>query len=94
MRRSWDWPTELPRLTLAAALTACYGAWAYDLVILLLPLLQAVVWLLHSGPLALALAFGAVFAFVCSGRGRTLLQAGPLAPAHAAINEDCARCHT
>jgi len=40
-RRSWDWVEESPRLSLALALTACYGAWAFDLVILL----PAVVWM-------------------------------------------------
>ena len=44
-RRNWDWEAEMPRLTLGCALTACYGAWFFDLVILLLPVIQAAVWL-------------------------------------------------
>ena len=34
-RAKWDWVEELPWLMLACALTACYGAWACDLVVLL-----------------------------------------------------------
>jgi hypothetical protein len=39
-RRGWDWGERLPALLFASLLTASYGAWPFDLVILLLPLLQ------------------------------------------------------
>jgi hypothetical protein len=42
-RHSWDWPSRLPALLFASFLTAPYGAWPFDLVILLLPLLQRAV---------------------------------------------------
>jgi Glycosyltransferase family 87 len=60
-RRSWNWLEELPRLTLVGALTACYGGWAFDLVVLLVPVLQAAVWLIQLGRPALSIAFGAAF---------------------------------
>jgi hypothetical protein len=43
-RRSWDWGEQMPLLIMVSFLTACYGAWPFDLVVLLLPLLHAAVW--------------------------------------------------
>jgi hypothetical protein len=40
-RDSWDWREELPRVILAGAFAAPYGAWDYDLVILLVPIVAA-----------------------------------------------------
>jgi hypothetical protein len=37
--RDWDWNQRLPALLFASFLAAPYGAWPFDLVILLLPLL-------------------------------------------------------
>jgi hypothetical protein len=39
-RRGWDWGERLPALLFASLLTAPYGAWPFDLVVLLVPLLQ------------------------------------------------------
>jgi hypothetical protein len=36
-RRAWDWAAETPRLVFASVLTAAYGAWIFDLVVLLVP---------------------------------------------------------
>ena len=36
-RRTWDWAAEAPRLVLASVLLAPYGGWAFDLVVLLVP---------------------------------------------------------
>jgi hypothetical protein len=44
-RQTWSWPVELPRLTLISLLAAPYGAWAFDLVLLLVPVVQATAWL-------------------------------------------------
>jgi hypothetical protein len=41
-RREWDWTTQVPRLVLASVLLAPYGAWIFDLVVLLVPVLQVV----------------------------------------------------
>jgi len=48
-RRNWDWLIELPRLILISLLTAPYGAWGFDLVLLLVPVIQATVWLVADG---------------------------------------------
>ncbi|HEY8504141.1 MAG TPA: glycosyltransferase family 87 protein [Gemmataceae bacterium] len=44
-RAGWDWTAELPRLLLASLLLAPYGAWPFDLTVLLVPVIQAAVWL-------------------------------------------------
>lgn len=41
-KADWDWAEELPRMTLVSLLTAVYGAWIFDLVLLLVPVLAAV----------------------------------------------------
>jgi hypothetical protein len=43
-RRTWSWGEQAPILLFASFLTTAYGAWVFDLVVLLLPLLQAAVW--------------------------------------------------
>jgi len=48
-RSSWQWERIMPPLVLAAILTAAYGAWAFDLVLLLVPVVQMAVWLSYSG---------------------------------------------
>ena len=64
-RRGWDWSVETPRLVAVSVLAAPYGAWAFDLVVLLVPLTQAVAALAVSRPgravvAALAAGFVAV----------------------------------
>lgn len=39
-RDTWDWSERLPWLLLVSMLTAPYGAWLFDLVVLLVPVLQ------------------------------------------------------
>jgi hypothetical protein len=39
-RQSWDWAAELPKLLLASFLTSPYGAWHFDLVLLLVAVLH------------------------------------------------------
>ena len=39
-RRSWNWADELPTLLLASFLTSPYGAWHFDLVLLLVVVLR------------------------------------------------------
>ncbi len=56
-RRAWDWDEQLPLLLLVSVLTAAYGAWPFDLVLLLVPVLRAATALLRAGsPRALLLA--------------------------------------
>src|SRR5262245_46440074 len=43
-RRQWDWSEQMPLVVMVSFLTACYGAWPFDLVVLLLPIMQAAVW--------------------------------------------------
>jgi hypothetical protein len=44
-RRSWDWQRQAPALLFASLLTASYGAWPFDLVVLLPAILQVAVQL-------------------------------------------------
>ena len=55
-RNAWDWTAELPRIVLVSALTACYGAWAFDLVILLPTVISTAMRLrrMGSGPIFVA----------------------------------------
>jgi hypothetical protein len=55
-RRDWDWQQRLPALLFASFLTASYGAWPFDLVVLLLPLLQLTVRLQAAPVRTIALA--------------------------------------
>jgi hypothetical protein len=43
MRRSWDWTEQLPLLLLVSFVTAPYGAWPFDMVLLLPAVLRLVV---------------------------------------------------
>jgi hypothetical protein len=48
-RRAWDWGERLPLLLLVSMLTAPYGAWPFDLVILLVPVMQVAARLHREG---------------------------------------------
>ncbi len=61
-RPGWDWDRALPWLVLGSLLAAPYGAWSYDLVLLLVPVL-AVAARLPAGGRAAVLAL-ALFAGV------------------------------
>lgn len=39
-RNQWDWSEQLPLLVLVSLLTTPYGAWPFDLVVLLLPVIE------------------------------------------------------
>jgi hypothetical protein len=47
-RRAWKWENQAPLLLLISFLTTAYGAWVFDIVILLLPLLQAATWVVRD----------------------------------------------
>ncbi len=59
-RAEWNWTVELPRVVLVSMVAAPYGAWGFDLVVLLVPVVQAAVWLVAHRALAIrfAIAFG------------------------------------
>jgi hypothetical protein len=48
-RRDWDWERQLGPLLFASFLAAPYGAWPFDHVVLLLPLLQAAAGATEAG---------------------------------------------
>lgn len=56
-RRSWSWPRELPGVIWTSVLTAPYGGWLFDLVVLLVPVIQAAVWLTNDGRRTMLLMF-------------------------------------
>ncbi|MCZ2342478.1 MAG: DUF2029 domain-containing protein [Bacteroidales bacterium] len=63
LRRSvWDWRVETPRLVLISVILAPYGAWIFDLTVLLVPVLAAAAALFHAGrflpTVSLAAGFG------------------------------------
>jgi hypothetical protein len=47
-RNDWNWTLGLPMLVLVSLIAAPYGAWGFDLVLLLVPIIQASVWLIDS----------------------------------------------
>jgi hypothetical protein len=47
--QAWSWSEQAPVLVLASFLTASYGAWQFDQVVMLLPILQSAVWICRSG---------------------------------------------
>jgi hypothetical protein len=73
-RRDWDWQEQLPLLVLVSLLTTSYGAWAFDLVLLLLPVLGTAAALCRAGrrPLALT-ALAAYLALNALALGLNLL---------------------
>ncbi len=46
--KTWHWPTEAPRLIFASVIMAAYGAWLFDLVVLLVPVSQAAIWMARA----------------------------------------------
>lgn len=43
-RRTWDWSKELPLVVVLSMLTTGYGAWGFDVVVMLYPVVQAAAW--------------------------------------------------
>jgi hypothetical protein len=59
-RKTWDWAEQMPILLLVSFVTASYGAWPFDLVVLLLPIVQLAVLVQTADRRSLfALALGA-----------------------------------
>src|SRR4051812_19620704 len=48
-RREWEWPDRMPMLLLVSFVTASYGAWPFDLVILLPAVIQVAAGLAATG---------------------------------------------
>lgn len=65
-RHAWSWPTELPRLVFVSVLATPYGAWIFDLVVLLVPVL-AVAARLVERPGRQRYLLAAAFALVTVG---------------------------
>jgi hypothetical protein len=62
-RRRWDWGEQMPLLLLVSCLTTPYGGWSHDLIVLLVPVLQAAVWVCRDGrqhTIQAALAFALI----------------------------------
>ena len=62
-RERWDWSEQLPLLVLVSLVTAPYGAWPFDMVLLLLPALHLATRL-SAAPDRVRVA-GAIFAYLC-----------------------------
>lgn len=60
-RTRWDWAAEMPRLVLVSLVAAPYGAWGFDLVLLLVPVVQAAVWVATDRRRYVWLKFGGAF---------------------------------
>jgi hypothetical protein len=72
-RRTWVWGERLPGLLFASLLTTPYGAWPFDLIVLLVPLLQVAASIANRGApdrraLALYVAANAAAAAFVVGR--------------------------
>lgn len=63
-RTAWNWPAELPRLVLVSVAAAPYGAWVFDLVLLLVPVVQATGWLAADGRRTAIFVATALYAIV------------------------------
>ncbi len=62
-RRHWNWNERMPMLLLVSVLTTAYGAWAFDLVVLLPVVIQAAVGVCRAGrPRLAVVAASAYFA--------------------------------
>jgi hypothetical protein len=48
-RHDWVWSEELPLVLLVSCLTTFYGAFPFDLIVLLIPVLQLAAWLERAG---------------------------------------------
>ncbi|MCU0702975.1 MAG: DUF2029 domain-containing protein [Fimbriiglobus sp.] len=60
-RNGWNWAIELPRLVLVSLIATPYGAWGFDLVLLLVPVVQAAVWVANDRRAWVWLKFGGFF---------------------------------
>jgi hypothetical protein len=67
-RAAWDWADRLPVLLLVSMLTAPYGAWPFDVVVLLVPLLRVATAVARNPrPAPARLGLALYFAFNAAG---------------------------
>ena len=59
--REWDWANRMPMLLLASFVTASYGAWPFDLVVLLPAVIQVGAGMATNGDRGRVLVAGAVY---------------------------------
>jgi hypothetical protein len=57
-RNNWDWLEQLPLLVLVSLLTTPYGAWPFDLVVLLLPVIEIAARAQHASRTQLIMIVG------------------------------------
>jgi hypothetical protein len=81
-RRDWDWSEQLPPLLLVSALTAAYGAWLFDLVILLVPILALAARLSRAASPALGLVAVGAYAVIGGAALALLLVPGEVQYLH------------
>ncbi|MBL8795805.1 MAG: DUF2029 domain-containing protein [Planctomycetia bacterium] len=67
-REVWDWTEQLPLLLLVSCLTASYGGWPFDLVVLLVPVIQVAVWAVQAPSLRFRMACLLTFLVVTTGQ--------------------------
>jgi hypothetical protein len=79
-RAGWDWTSQLPGLVLISCLLTSYGGWAFDLVVLLIPVLATAARVVRSGRRAIVSAAVAAFVGV-SGVAFAMHAAGAPQPA-------------
>jgi len=60
-RRTWEWSSELPALVLFSCLLTAYGGWAFDLVVLLVPIVATAVAVVRTGRRSLVVYGGSAF---------------------------------
>ena len=60
-RNAWDWRDRLPALVVLSCLLTSYGGWAFDLVVLLVPIVALAAILIRSPRKALGAIGGALF---------------------------------
>jgi hypothetical protein len=63
-RAEWNWANELPSLVLLSCLLTSYGGWAFDLVVLLVPIVATAAIVACTGRRTLLVAGAALFAAI------------------------------
>jgi hypothetical protein len=63
-RAEWNWAGELPSLVLISCFLTSYGGWAFDLVVLLVPIVAMAAIVAGTGRRTLAIAGAALFAAI------------------------------
>jgi hypothetical protein len=60
-RRTWEWSREFPALVLFSCLLTAYGGWAFDLVVLLIPIIATAATVVRSGRTSLVVCGESAF---------------------------------